>query len=1250
MGGRLRRNRLIPETNGMKSNASVPFPDARPQRGSALIIVLGILAVMLIMGVAFSLFMRGERGGTTNLKNSLVAKQALESAVGRAMEAIDLSFETVKYDGGGFYPNCPVPVWPQPFLASSRVNGFQSTILGATEQPPAFILTKEIADSLSPSQLALVKSAKAEWIPLNSDVCTTSENNPGSSTVGRYAFIALDTTGLVDVNSIGVGTDAERLDGNGSNPETFRMPAQSDTGSGSDAIPFILKSPGSFASQRDSLGEVISFFDLRSMGSTMFDLEPAALDSSRDKPSDSTLPADLFGFYPLSLEDLDPEGSPKVLLPSKDDLSKSEKVLGTLKRTFPAMVRIFAKSRQSNKSAPSDGTKKEKESYFTFFGNGSGKSMKVSRARLATVALLDSMDDDNKPGRRTGTGAARYWEELADLDFSDTIGSETVTDNPEARFKTVAKKDDGYLNFPCTESVPLPSSCYAHARITGRTTAIDKANPANSKVTYNGIVVISGIAANQNWTTNTSLAGSSYTLDLDYKVCQRTPGSGSDDVLTALNYTGEKGQSAKWNSFFKTSKASNTATISGNKNSKQGDRTLQAMTDFEFTIECTPKVEIVSGEGGGGGEEDDPGGGGGGGGGDDPDPFDDDPDPFDDDPGSGGGGGGGGGSDPDPFDDEPDPFDAPPPPPAASGDTVTTYKLDFSTAQIGSADNGMIRVPVRVKFTVKSGSDIVAQAPAPEIDSEEYWIPMEMQIPLITNTCTVTVTETSSGSKTGTGGVVRPSLGDAEKSGIVGWAFCTCPAFAFDTTCLKPSAAEGAPAHQPSKMMPKDPDDTGFWLNDAYARLFGGGGSSEFDNFDAPPPPSDTPRPPAAASDDAATQLQNACGELAAALDIPYNDVYSGPLAYDEFDANGEDSFNLFQSSYLFNKEFPKLFSVYINKSDTHVPDVLHGCYKNPASDQLFGFRPGSDKGYFFDRFTHIDDCPFQTIGKIGDVMCGPYETLSIFQTYRYGASGFNTDYHRVYDYFTTSTDRWPTETKTEEEWAKDSLLDSDPNKYQRYPAIHMGRVNLNCPLLIERSSGKNVPLRVRKTGEKNVYPLIAAIKGAAITSTLSSRSEKHPLSGPAAGEVAMALTSSTQTKAVNTIAGVDCSRGVVQGISGIGCADVDEEYNYGLEMILDECKAYSDADRESLLQSCEGALTTRGQSYLVIIRADAYTPKFGMGDDPEGGTTLATTHAILELFRDPEPSRLADGTLPLDADGNPVYYHNWLIRSYRVF
>ena len=132
-------------------------------------------------------------------------------------------------------------------------------------------------------------------------------------------------------------------------------------------------------------------------------------------------------------------------------------------------------------------------------------------------------------------------------------------------------------------------------------------------------------------------------------------------------------------------------------------------------------------------------------------------------------------------------------------------------------------------------------------------------------------------------------------------------------------------------------------------------------------------------------------------------------------------------------------------------------------------------------------------------------------------------------------------------------------------------------------------------------------------------------------------------------------SRNAVKNLSFLGMGGSDE--NKFLHDFLEppdrpvnvNQQPQCDYDREGLFRGIVDGFTTRGQTYLVVIRADAYSPKFGENDSVQDGTTLATTHAIVELFRDPLPARAPDGSFPSDGEG-PVAYHNWYVRSFRVF
>ena len=61
--------------------------------GSALVIVLGMLSVLLLMGVAFSVTMRTERAAAANMRHAAVARHILDSALARTMADLDRALE-----------------------------------------------------------------------------------------------------------------------------------------------------------------------------------------------------------------------------------------------------------------------------------------------------------------------------------------------------------------------------------------------------------------------------------------------------------------------------------------------------------------------------------------------------------------------------------------------------------------------------------------------------------------------------------------------------------------------------------------------------------------------------------------------------------------------------------------------------------------------------------------------------------------------------------------------------------------------------------------------------------------------------------------------------------------------------------------------------------------------------------------------------------------------------------------------------
>ena len=84
--------------------------------GVALILVIGLLALMMVMAVAFAIYMRTERVAAGNFRNDVRVRQLLQVALARALNDVDSNMGNTPYPnwnilssgaGGG----APEPRW-----------------------------------------------------------------------------------------------------------------------------------------------------------------------------------------------------------------------------------------------------------------------------------------------------------------------------------------------------------------------------------------------------------------------------------------------------------------------------------------------------------------------------------------------------------------------------------------------------------------------------------------------------------------------------------------------------------------------------------------------------------------------------------------------------------------------------------------------------------------------------------------------------------------------------------------------------------------------------------------------------------------------------------------------------------------------------------------------------------------------------------------------------------------------------------
>ncbi|MDZ8117874.1 hypothetical protein [Pontiella agarivorans] len=162
------------------------------KEGTALIIALGFLALLTVMILAFAARSRTDRLAGRNYLENARATQMLHTALADAMENIDVAFGT----------NYPARL----AFGSGDGSGF----------PIAGNVNLSTEENYLPLGNHSIRTAyekawsTAEWIPVSAD----------NTEIGRIAYVVVNTSGLLDANSIG---DAETRRRNGRSPEEIKL-------------------------------------------------------------------------------------------------------------------------------------------------------------------------------------------------------------------------------------------------------------------------------------------------------------------------------------------------------------------------------------------------------------------------------------------------------------------------------------------------------------------------------------------------------------------------------------------------------------------------------------------------------------------------------------------------------------------------------------------------------------------------------------------------------------------------------------------------------------------------------------------------------------------------------------------------------------------------------------------------------------------------------------------------------------------
>ena len=207
------------------------------RRGAALLVVIGLLCLLLIAAMAFSILMNIERSAASNFRHTVQARHLLYSALAQAVDEIDADVGNQLY---------PVWITTNVTLLNGRSVGRFKDVLqsmdtngyAGTDPCPARVLTQEALKYIPRSLHSSAEQVIPESLPFTVN----------GQMVGSYAYVIANVSGQLDVNTVGytnrwMGTNAGEI--------------QIDTG-----IPFEISNRTFFATDRTADGRYESLMEL----------------------------------------------------------------------------------------------------------------------------------------------------------------------------------------------------------------------------------------------------------------------------------------------------------------------------------------------------------------------------------------------------------------------------------------------------------------------------------------------------------------------------------------------------------------------------------------------------------------------------------------------------------------------------------------------------------------------------------------------------------------------------------------------------------------------------------------------------------------------------------------------------------------------------------------------------------------------------------------------------------------------------
>ncbi len=178
--------------------------DAAGRRGSALLIVLGMFAFMLVSAVAFSVYMRSSRAPSSFLRRNVATRQLVRAALARAIDEIDTAIGNDPFPGVGYNHDIPSESGSQG--EKLKNDNWHGRVLVPSNE----VALAETVSTISLEGLGYLPSCLANEARYWSRHTRTAKWHPFNFGMGRYAFTAVNVSDFFDINAFVSKSDGRR--------------------------------------------------------------------------------------------------------------------------------------------------------------------------------------------------------------------------------------------------------------------------------------------------------------------------------------------------------------------------------------------------------------------------------------------------------------------------------------------------------------------------------------------------------------------------------------------------------------------------------------------------------------------------------------------------------------------------------------------------------------------------------------------------------------------------------------------------------------------------------------------------------------------------------------------------------------------------------------------------------------------------------------------------------------------------------